>query len=111
MKSKEFFKKNKIKGKTFLRDIRKIKEFPKTDLCLIMKTLDIVETKGHSQATKIMKNLNSKNIIVSFSTRTLSGKPMNSPRRQWFENLLENLEYKFKIINSNNEVFYFIEKP
>jgi len=105
-----FFRKNKIKGRTILTDIRKITTFPKTDLCLILKTLDIIETKGHTHATKIMRNLQSPNIIVSFSTRTLSGRPMRSPRRQWFESLLESLKYKYKVINSSNEVFYFIEK-
>lgn len=105
-----FFRENKIPGKTKVIDIRKLTKLPKTDLTLILKTLDIIETKGHPHATNIMKNLNSKNIIVSFSTKTLSGKPMNSPRRQWFENLLHSQRLEFKIFRIPNEVFYIISK-
>jgi len=107
---KLFFAKNKIDGFTKLKDIRKSADFPKTDLTLVLKTLDIIETKGHTLAKRIMTKLNSKNIIVSFSTTTLSGKPMNSPRRKWFENLLDDLEYKYKIVKMRNEVFYVVGK-
>ncbi len=105
-----YFKKNKIQGKTFFEDIREIEEFPKTDMCLIFKTLDIIESKGHKKAMEILQKIPSKKIIVSFSTKTLSGKPMNSPRRQWFENLLNALNYKFEIFKIKNEIFYIIEK-
>ena len=105
-----FFTKNKIEGDVHLHDIRKIKNFPKTDLCLILKTLDIIDDKRHRISESIIKGLNSKHIIVSFSTRTLSGKPMNSPRRAWFENLLKELNYKYEIRGSHNEIFYVVEK-
>jgi len=103
-----FFKKNKISGQTFLKDIKSLKKFPKTDLTLILKTLDIIETKNHDHAREILKKLKSKNIIVSFSTKTLSGKPMRFTRRLWFENILESLGKKFKTKKIDNEIFYIM---
>ena len=105
-----FFQKNNINGKTFLADIRKINNFPKTDLCLIFKTLDIIDNKNHSISRDIIKNVKCEYLIVSFSTKTLSGKPMNLPRRIWFENILKELNYKYKIRKASNEVFYVVER-
>lgn len=101
-----FFKKNKISGKVFVADIRKEKNFPKTDVCLILKVLDIIEKKGHNNAKELLKNLNCRNLIVSFSTRTLSGKRMRFPQRKWLEYILLELNYKFRIEESSNEIFY-----
>jgi hypothetical protein len=104
-----FFKKNNLDGKTIIADITKIENFPKTDICLIFKTLDIIEQKGHKRAKEIIQKINTQTIIASFSTKTLSGKPMNYPRRLWFENLLKSLNYRFEIKKTNNEIFYFIK--
>tara|TARA_Y100000310_G_scaffold345769_1_gene469617 strand:+ start:6296 stop:7093 length:798 start_codon:yes stop_codon:yes gene_type:complete len=109
---KQYFEKNKIKGKTFIFDIRKtskISSLPKADLCLLFKVLDVI-TKESKLISQILKNLNCKNILVSFSTKTLSGKPMSYPRRYWFENLLNALDFNYKTILSSNEIFYLIEK-
>ena len=106
----EFFKMSRIKGKTFFKDIRKESEFPKADLTLMFKILDIMEKDKYNFTKSLLEKINSKHIIVSFSTRTLSGKPMNAPRRLWFEKLLEELKYKFTSISSNNEIFYLITR-
>ena len=106
----KFFKKNNINGKLFIADIRKVENFPKADLTLILKTLDIIDTKNHFISKSILKNIECKYFIISFSTHTLSGKPMNFPRRAWFENILKELNFKFAIIKSKNEVFYVAEK-
>ena len=106
----EFFKKEKIKGKVFYADLRKENKFPKTDLCLLLKILDIIEPKGHRLAEKIVKNLKCRNIIVSFSTKTLSGRPMKYTKREWLEKFLIRLNYSFKILKTNNEIFYTIQK-
>ncbi|MBU1051968.1 MAG: hypothetical protein KJ718_05450 [Nanoarchaeota archaeon] len=107
---KEFFKKNKIKGNVFVCDLRNLKtknNLPKADLCLILKVLDII---GKKHAEEIITKVPCKKLIVSFATRKLSGKKMNHPRRIWFESLLERLNYNFEVFNSDNEVFYSIEK-
>jgi hypothetical protein len=105
-----FFEKNKIDGKTFVCDLNKIEgcKLPEADLCLILKVFDILGKKDYEIAEKVLESINCKHIIASFSTRTLSGKPMNSPRRIWFEKLLNSLCYQFEIIKSKNEIFYIV---
>jgi len=106
-----FFKKNKISGKTFICDLRNFKHnFPKVDLCIIFKVLDILGKGSYETTEKIIKEVECKYFLISFSTKTLSGKPMRAPRRRWFENILLKLNYPFKIIETENEIFYLIDK-
>lgn len=108
---RKHFKRHKIKGKVFFYDLKKIKpNLPKADLCLIMKVFDVLETRGHKIAEKIIKTVNCKYFLISFSTKTLSGKPMNHPQRGWIERLLERLGFKFKTFKSKNEIFYLAQK-
>ncbi len=109
---KKFFQKNEIQGKVFIYDLRKIekKDLPNTDLCLLLKVLDLLESKGHKIAERIIKLVPSRYILVSFSTKTLSGKPMNHPQRGWIEHLANRLHYKYKLIETKNENFYLINK-
>lgn len=108
-----YFAKHNLNGDVHLADIRKVKKFPKTDLCLILKTLDIIDanSNSHKNATEIIKKLKktSRNIIVSFSTRTLSGKPMSNVRRLWFERLCASQKLSFKTLTTTNEIFYVIK--
>lgn len=106
----EYFKKKKVKGKAYVKDITQFSKFPKTDLCLILKVLDIIETKGHEKARHLLKKIKSKIIIVSFSTKTLSGKSMRVPRRKWFEYLADELNYSFRDFKLSNEIFYILRK-
>ncbi|MBS3091421.1 methyltransferase [Candidatus Pacearchaeota archaeon] len=108
---KEFFKKENISGKVFFYDLRKKdQKLPKVDLCLIMKVFDVVEQQGHKLAERIINSVNAKYFLISFSTKTLSGKPMNHPQRGWIERLLSRLGYNFQIINHKNEIFYLASK-
>ena len=103
---KKFFKRNKINGEVFVADIRKDKEYPSVDVCLILKVLDIIEKKGHKKSKNLLINLNCENIIISFATKTLSGKLMRITERKWLESILKELNYSFKIKRSSNEIFY-----
>jgi len=109
---KEYFKENKIKGKTFIYDLRLFdpKDFPKTDLTIIFKVLDVIEKKSHFLTEKIILGIKSKNILVSFATKKLSGKPMNFPQRRWFIKILEKHGLKYKTFSYKNEIFYLIHK-
>ncbi len=105
----EFFKKERITGRTFVYDLRKIgDDLPPADLGLLLNVFDVVEKRGHKLAEKILLSLKCKYIIASFSTKTLSGKPMNHPQRGWIERLLGRLGWKFDIKKMKNEVFYII---
>jgi hypothetical protein len=109
---RRYFEKNKIFGKVEFLDARKITNglLPETDLCIVMKVFDVLETRGHKIAEKIIDNINSNNWIISFSTKTLSGKPMNHPQRGWIERLLERKKFLFSIIKTKNEIFYIAKK-
>ncbi|MBS3098828.1 hypothetical protein J4462_01300 [Candidatus Pacearchaeota archaeon] len=104
----QHFKRNKIKGKIFVYDIRKINnDLPKADLCLLFKILDILDK---NLAEKIISSVPCDKILVSFATKKLSGKKMSRPIRIWFEKILERNLWKYEKIYSDNEIFYSIEK-
>jgi SAM-dependent methyltransferase len=110
---KDFFKKNKIQGETFIYDLRNLSKYPEplpeTDLALLFKVLDIIDDKGRANAEKIVSIIPAKHILVSFSTIKISGKPMNRPNRVWFEKMLHRLNKSFSTFKSENEIFYLID--
>jgi len=87
-----------------------IKKLPKADICFMFKLVDVLDRRDHKQSEKIISNLNSKWIVVSFSKRTLAGKMMNFPYRGWIERMLERVGFEFKILDFENEVFYVARK-
>lgn len=105
-----FFKKQAIKGKAFVHDVRIPYPYPAADLALLLKLVDLLDTKGHKEAEQLMRLLPVKVLIVSFSTKTLSGKPMNHPQRGWIEQLCVRLGWKYNKVTAPNELFYIIEK-
>lgn len=108
----KYFKKKKIKGETFFYDLRKFdsSQLPKVDICILFKVLDIIEKGTHKLATKIIKELNSRYILVSFATKKLSGKSMSHPKRKWFESLLLSNSLEYETFSAENEFFYLIKK-
>ncbi len=107
----DFFRKNNLPGETFVCDLRKFDQsLPKADLCILFKVLDIIDDKKHSLTRKILEKVNCKNFLVSFSTKKLSGKRMNYPKRKWFEEILTAMKLDFRSFESSNEVFYLIKK-
>ena len=108
---KKFFKKNKIKGKVFSHDLKnQFNILPKADLCLLFKVLDIIEKNPYPLTKKLITELNCKYILISFSTKTLSGKTMKNPKRIWLRRLLKKLSLKYEVFFSENEIFYLVTK-
>ena len=107
---KEFFKNQRIDGEVFVCDLNKIENctLPKADLTLVLKVFDILGKSDYRAAKKIIERISSNHLIVSFSIKTLSGKPMKSQRRIWFERLLDSFLYRFEIVKSDNEIFYIV---
>lgn len=106
-----FFHNHHISGETFVYDLKKMHgALPNADICLLLKVVDVIETKGHKLAEKIIKDVPCKYVLVSFPTKTLSGKPMNHPQRGWIERMLNRLNYPFDTILHKNEIFYLIKK-
>ena len=59
---KKFFKKNNIRGKVFQYDLKSpTSQLPKADLCLIFKTLDIIEKNPYPLTKRLITELNCNN--------------------------------------------------
>lgn len=102
----DFFREKKINGKALFSDIVDKNEiYPKSDICFLFKILDIVKNK-EEVSRHLLKTLKCNYILVSFATKTLSGKPMKVKRREWFESILKNLSLDYKTFRSDNELFY-----
>ncbi len=86
------------------------RKLPKADVCFMFKFLDPLEEKGHKLSEEIIKSLDCKYIVVSFSTKTISGRNMRYPYRGWIEKMLNRINIKFDRFNLENEVFYIIHK-
>jgi hypothetical protein len=91
-------------------DVQKEQSFPHADLCLMLKIVDLLDSKGHKNAERLMDKVPSHNFIISFSTKTISGKNMNHPQRGWIERLCVRKGFTFTKHVSSNEIFYLIEK-
>ncbi|MBU0470945.1 MAG: hypothetical protein KKA62_03425 [Nanoarchaeota archaeon] len=82
----------------------------KADLAFLFKITDVLDQgKGHKVTEEVIRNIPARFIVVSFPTKTMSGKKMNFPRRKWIELMCERLGYKFKILEFSNEIFYVIK--
>ncbi len=98
-------------GKAFVSDFLKEKEYPSVDIAFLFKVTDLIDQgKGHKNTEEFILRLPVKYVVVSFPTRTMSGKPMTAPRRRWMEWLCTRLEFEYKILEFENEIFYVIEK-
>jgi len=102
-----------IRGKAAIlniNDLKNISKIPMSDVVFMFKLVDLLNKKNKNLES-IIKNLirKTKFLIVSFPTKTLSGKPMNFPRRKGFEFMLEKNKLKFQILKLKNEIFYIIK--
>lgn len=93
-----------------IADVQKEKSFPHADLCLMLKLVDLLDKKGHKNAERLIDKIPSHYLILSFSTKTISGKQMNHPQRGWIERLCIRKGFAFAKHVSSNEIFYIIEK-
>lgn len=103
-------KNGSFKGKAEVKDI--IHDIlPKVDICFLLKMTDVLDRgKGHKTTENLLEKIPARYIIISFATRTMSGKKMTAPRRNWVEWLCHRKEYAYEIIEFPNEIFYVINK-
>ncbi len=103
----QYFAEKNIKGTVFVHNLRDSPEtLPAADVVLPFKVLDVVGPQSYTHTKKLLNGLNTKHILVSFSTTTLSGKPMKYPRRRWFERVLNELQFPYTIKHYGSEVVY-----
>jgi hypothetical protein len=107
-------KRKKFSGTATLLDIskeEKIKELPHADVAFLFKVTDVIEQgNGHKKTENVIAAIPAPFVVVSFPTVTMSGKPMNYPRRRWIELMCRRREYSFTLLEFSSELFYVIEK-
>ncbi len=109
-KIKEIFKKDRIKGEVIKLDLFNYEKLPEADVCFMFKLLDIIETKGHKLAEKLIKDADCKYIVISFSVIDVKGRKMKYPKRMWFEVMVKRLGFNFNTFEISNEIFYVVGK-
>lgn len=107
-----FFKQENIPGKAFIFDLitDDFSKLPKADVCLLFKVLDALEILEENISLKILRKIPCTNIVVSFTTKSISGKKSFNTDRSWFERILKTLKYNYKTFETSNEIFYIIKK-
>ena len=81
------------------------------DLCFLFKMTDVLDRgRGHKVSEEVINRIPAKYVVVSFSTKTMSGKGMNFPERKWIELMCTRLKYTYKPLKFSNEIFYVIKK-
>jgi len=93
------------RGKVLQMDLSEEIGFPEAEVCFLFKILDVLESQKRGISRTLLNTIESDWIVVSFATRTLSGKEICSERR-WFKELLE--EYDYDTLELDNEIFYII---
>ncbi len=92
-------------------DIMSHAEYPPADVAFLFKMTDILDKgKGHKNTERILDILPVMWVVVSFPTVTMSGKPMNFPRRKWMELLCQRKGWSFTLLEFPSELFYVVEK-
>ncbi|MBN2421178.1 hypothetical protein JXB27_02770 [Candidatus Woesearchaeota archaeon] len=88
---------------TKVENIEKLKEY-KVDVIFAWKLFDLL----NSNIIEAIMNLDAVK-IVSFSTKTLGNRKMNSPKRKWFENRLNAMNLDYETARFESEIFYIIK--
>lgn len=97
-------------GKAEVADITKAK-LPQAEVCFLFKMTDVIDKgKGHKKTEELLERIPARYVVVSFATKTMSGKEMTAPRRSWMEWLCKRLNYSYTILEFENEIFYVIKK-
>jgi hypothetical protein len=94
-----------------LLEVEKIPTLPSVDVTFLFKVTDILDAgKGHKKTEDIITQLKSPFIVLSFPTKTMSGKKMTAPKRNWVTLLCKRLGYTFEVLEYENEIVYIIGK-
>lgn len=114
---KEYFELKKIKGKTLTLDLTREEalkivqeESENSDVCLLLKLLDSLESKKRGSSLDLLNHLNSKVLVVSFPLKTIGGRREIKGERKWFEKILKTKKYEFNLLEIGTEKYYVIKQ-
>ena len=101
----KYFKIMNIDGTAIEMNLLVEHAFPRADVCFVFKLLDSLEALKRNISKEIISSIDAKFIVISFPTKTLSGKALSSRRLVWFRDMVKiHAEFEVK-----NEVFYVIK--
>lgn len=114
----EYFTKKSIPGKAVVADLTTeeaitwIKDISKGTTALLFKLLDSMETKKKNSSKKLLEALQSDTIIISFATKTISGKGEIKAERKWLQETLNHLNTRFirSDFDLDNEAFIVLRR-
>ncbi len=94
-----------------LLEIEKVKKLAKADVAFLFKVADVLDkNKGHTKSEAVFRAIPARYVVVSFATKTMSGKRMTAPRRIWMEWMCDRLGWSYRVLEFENEIFYVIKK-
>ncbi len=92
--------------------LKELEQISNVDITFMLKLVESISFKKKSKYKKIeslLKAIKSRWIVVSFATKTISGKKMKSEKRGWFELMVKRIGLNFNKIETYNEVFYVLK--
>ncbi len=99
----------RIIGATIKLDLIFDKSFPETEVCFLFKALDSLENIKKNISYEILSNIRAKYIVVSFPTKSLTGKNISKKRLSWFLRIVKKLGYSYENFEIPNELFYILK--
>ena len=106
-------KKHNIKGSAYSYSIitEDLQSLPKADTVFLLKVLESLEAIKRDITLTILKELKCKRIIISFAKIALGkNKKIKKSGRSWLRKMLKQLNYRYRVEDIDQEIFFFIDK-
>ena len=87
-------------------------KYIEADITMFLKVLILLERQKKGSSLNMIQKCKSKYVVVSFPTRTISGKKkkMREYYKKYFMELIDGQGWKVEIIDFENEVVFVVEK-
>jgi 16S rRNA (guanine(1405)-N(7))-methyltransferase len=101
-----------VKGEAFTCDLTQSTPQHPVDLAIVLKTIPCLEQLDKSIGTRLLNQLNTKAVLISFPVRSLTGRVKDMPRfyEEHFMEIAENTEWNVKKIPMVDELFFLLQK-
>ncbi|OJX38103.1 MAG: hypothetical protein BGO78_08725 [Chloroflexi bacterium 44-23] len=101
-----------INGQAFSCDLTQTIPEIEVDVTFILKTIPCLEQIDKNIAPRLLANIKSKNLLVSFPTRSLAGqgKGMRQNYNQHFQEIVNGHNWRISQFSFSNEEAYLIQK-
>lgn len=107
-----FFRHFSADATAYTCDITQIKEFPRVQLALLLKTLPCLEHLNKNIGSQVLKNIHADHILVSFPVKSLSGheKGMRENYQSYFYSLLRPSDWTLRTFELSTELAFLLSR-